>query len=428
MRYLLTISCNRLYAPVHGEGNKVDMRSGNLIIVQGGGPTAVLNSSLASAIAEGIGQQKIGRIFGARHGMEGLVRADLVELGQMTSQELQLLGNSPGAALGSSRFKPTEDDLEDMVGHLRRLDLRYMLFMGGNGTMRGAEMVSRFCREAGFEVQIVAVPKTVDNDIAGTDRCPGYASAARFVAQSTRDLGMDLRSLPQPVTILETMGRSVGWLAASATLGKVEQDDAPHLVYLPETPFHIDRFLSELDEIVTRQGWAVVVVSEGIREQNGRPVYEMKEPAQLDSLARPMTGGVGQFLATMVGLDLKIRCRSEKPGLLARASMVHLSAQDQLDAELVGRAGVRALASGETDKMVALRGLGSPAGNADDDGYDLVPLDAVTGVERSLPEQWLTGGPLAVGRQFRAYLQPLVGELCRYAPAFAPAIPGMRGL
>jgi 6-phosphofructokinase len=395
------------------------MVAGNLIIVQGGGPTAVLNASLSSAIAEAARQEKIGRIFGARYGMKGLVCADLVELGQMTPEELHLLGNSPGAALGSSRFKPTQDDLERMVAHLRRLDLRYMLFIGGNGTMQGAALVNGLCREAGFEVQIVTVPKTVDNDIAGTDRCPGYASAARYVAQSTRDLGMDIRSLPQPVTILETMGRNVGWLAASATLGKAEEDDAPHLVYLPETPFHAGRFLADLEEIVTRQGWAVVVVSEGIREADGRLVYEMNDAAHVDPLQRPMTGGVGQFLAGMVGTGLKIRCRSEKPGLLARASMAHLSPRDQLDAELVGRAGVRALASGVTEKMVALRALADPG----EDGYDLVPLDAVTGLERTLPKEWLTGGPLAVERKFRDYLQPLVGELYRYSPAFVPVIP-----
>jgi 6-phosphofructokinase len=400
------------------------MVSGNLIIVQGGGPTAVLNASLSSAIAEAIRQEKIGRIFGARYGMKGLVRADLVELGQMTPEELHLLCNSPGAALGSSRFKPAQDDLECMVAHLRRLDLRYMLFMGGNGTIQGAALVNRLCCKAGFEMQIVAVPKTVDNDIAGTDRCPGYASAARYVAQSTRDLGMDIRSLPQPVTILETMGRSVGWLAASATLGKVKEDDAPHLVYLPETPFHAGRFLAELDEIVTRQGWAVVVVSEGIREADGRLVYEMNDVVHVDPLQRPMTGGVGQFLAGMVGTCLKIRCRSEKPGLLARASMAHLSPRDQLDAELVGRAGVRALASGVTGKMVALRALADPG----EHGYDLVPLDAVTGLERSLPKEWLTGGPLAVERRFRDYLQPLVGELYQYSPAFVPMIPGIGAL
>lgn len=397
------------------------MSAGNLMIVQGGGPTAVFNASLSSAIAEAGCQKKIGRVFGARSGVKGLVYGEFIELGQMTAAELDLLRNSPGALLGSSRFKPDANDFDRMVTNLRRLDIRYLIFMGGNGTMRGAELVSRHCHDAGFEVQIVGVPKTVDNDIVATDRCPGYASAARYVAQSTRDLGTDIRSLPQPVTILEVIGRSIGWVAAASTLAKVEEADAPHLVHLPETPFDSDVFLARLDGIVTKQGWAVAVVSEGIRNPDGSLVYELSDPTQLDPLKRPMTGGVGQFLADMVGARLKIRCRSEKPGLLARVSRAHISVQDQMDAELVGRAGVRALVSGETDKMVALRPLKDPGAT----GFDLVPLSVIAGVERTVTKEWLTNGPLAVGQEFQDYLRPLVGELYRYSPALPPAIPGI---
>ena len=392
------------------------MKAENLMIVQGGGPTAVFNASLSSVIAEGIRQAKIGRVLGARFGVKGLAQGDVVDLTHITSEELRVLRNSPGAALGSSRFKPTEDDLHRMVGHLQRLDVRHLVFMGGNGTMRGAEVVSAFCRAVGFEVQIMGIPKTVDNDIAVTDRCPGYASAARYIAQSTRDLGMDIRSLPQPVTIFETMGRNVGWLAGASTLARMAEEDAPHLVYLPEVPFHKERFLADLDRIVTREGWAVVVASEGIRNENGSLVYEMSDSSQLDPLKRPMTGGVGQFLAGVVAESLRIRCRSEKPGLLGRASIAHLSTQDQQDAELVGREGVRALLGGETDKMVALRSL-EDAGEL---GYDLVPLSAAAGIDRPVPAEWLADGPLAVTNAFREYLRPLVGGLYRYSPALPP--------
>lgn len=389
------------------------MSTKNLMIVQGGGPTAVFNASLASTISGAICQPEIEKILGARLGVKGLVQGDVVDLSLMTAEELRVLRNSPGAALGSSRFKPNEDDLHRMVAHLRRLEVRSMIFMGGNGTMRGAEAVGAFCRSVDFEVQIIGVPKTVDNDIAVTDRCPGYGSAARYIAQSTRDLGMDIRSLPQPVTILETMGRSVGWLAGASTLARVAEEDAPHLVYLPEIPFHEERFLAALDKIVTRQGWAVVVVSEGIRNMDGSLVYEMSDPSQLDPLKRPMTGGVGQFLAEVVARNLRIRCRSEKPGLLGRASMAHVSTQDQQDAELVGRAGVHALLAGETDKMVALRSLEATGKS----GYDLVPLSTATGMDRAVPAEWLTDGPLAVTDAFRKYLRPFVGELYQYSPA-----------
>jgi 6-phosphofructokinase len=397
------------------------MRADNLMIVQGGGPTTVFNASLSSVIEEGVCQRGIGRILGARSGTEGLTQGNVVDLSQMTSDDLRLLRHSPGAALGSSRFKPTADHLELLVEHLRRLEIKYIIFMGGNGTMRGAETISAFCRSIDFEVQIIGIPKTIDNDLAVTDRCPGYASAAKYVAQSTRDLGMDIRSLPQPVTILETMGRSVGWLAGASSLAKSAENDAPHLIYVPELPFHTERFLEDLDGVVTRLGWAVVVVSEGIRNEDGSLVYEMNDPSQLDPLKRPMTGGVGQFLAGVVAKNLKIRCRSEKPGLLGRASMAHVSIQDQQDAELVGRAGVRALLAGATDMMVALR----PLEDTGTLGYDLVPLSAVTGIERAIPAEWLIGGPLAVTGGFVEYLRPLVGELFQYSPALRSGLQPM---
>lgn len=384
------------------------MGVGNLMIVQGGGPTAVFNASLSSAISEATSQAAMGQVFGARYGMQGLVKDDMVELGQLTAGDLEFLRNSPGAALGSSRYKPGEKDFDRMVENLRRRDIRFMIFMGGNGTMRGASLVSQHCRDAGFPVQVVGVPKTVDNDIAMTDRCPGFASAARYLAQTTRDLGMDIRSLPQPVTILETIGRSIGWPAAATALAKGREADAPHLIYLPERPFHADRFLGDLDRIVAKHGWAVVVATEGIRNPDGSLVYELKDPTHLDPLARPMTGGVGQFMANLVGEKLKIRCRTEKPGLIARAATAHVSAQDRKDAELVGRAGVRALAAGETEKMVSLLPLGNER------AYELALFNKVANAERPLPSEWILDAAIPVGEKFFNYVKPLVGELTPY--------------
>lgn len=384
------------------------MGVGNLMIVQGGGPTAVFNTSLSSAISEAVSQQGAGRVFGARYGMQGLVQDDIVELGQMTANDLEFLRNSPGAALGSSRYKPAEDDYDRMVENLRRHEIRFMIFMGGNCTMKGASLVSEHCRDAGFSVQVIGVPKTVDNDIAMTDRCPGFASAARYMAQTTRDLGMDIRSLPQPVTILEVIGRSIGWLAAATALAKDREADAPHLIFLPEKPFHAEKFLADLDQIVTKLGWAIVVATEGIRNLDGSLVYELKDATHLDPLARPMTGGVGQFMANLVGEKLKIRCRTEKPGLIARAAMTQVSAQDQKDAELVGRAGVRALAAGETEKMVSLLPIGTES------GYELVPLSEVSDAERPLPAEWILDAAIPVGDRFFNYVKPLVGELTPY--------------
>lgn len=395
------------------------MTGNNLLVVQGGGPSPVLNITLASLIDEAArharkpfsGPSKLGKVLGARSGILGLVSGDIADLSGLSVQELDLLRTSPGAALGTSRAKSSPEDFERIVENLRRWGVRYLIFMGGNGTMRGAEATGQLCRQSGYEVQVIGAPKTVDNDITGTDRCPGYASAAYYVAQSARDLGMDVRSLPQPVSIFETMGRSAGWLAAASAVAKTNEQDAPHLVYVPERPFAMDAFLSAVDKVVSRLGWAIVVASEGIRDEAGQLVYQTEDRVQADALKRPLTGGVGQHLAETVAKQLKFRCRSEKPGLLGRASMLHASAQDRKDAEFVGRAAVQALLAGETNKMVSLLPL--PATD-----YALVPLSSVAGVERTLPDEWMRDGDIPVTEGFLQYLRPLIGELTQYHSPF----------
>jgi 6-phosphofructokinase len=404
------------------------MSARNLMIVQGGGPTAVFNASLASAVGEAARVPGFGKVFGAKAGALGLSRGEVIDLTELPPSEVELLRDTPGAALGSSRHKPTEEELERELETLRVLDVHDMLFLGGNGTMRGAELFAAYCAARGHEMRVVGVPKTVDNDLAGTDRCPGYASAARYVAQSTQELGLDVRSLPQPVTILETMGRSVGWLAAAATLARVGEGDAPQRVYVPEIAFEEEAFLQAVEEVIRQQGWAVVVVAEGIRNRDGSMVYEMADPAQQDPLKRPLTGGVSQHLARLVAKNLRVRCRSEKPGLLGRASRAHRSEQDLMDAVMVGVAGVQALRAGEMGVMVGLTALGS------DEATKLVPLAEVAGVERTIPEAWLNKGSMAVSEEFRTYLRPLVGTLNQYARELRPvaatefaAVAGVKG-
>lgn len=393
------------------------MTERNLLVVQGGGPTQVLNATLAAIVEEARAQRQFTRVYGARQGIRGLVQGGVADLDSLSAAELALLRVSPGAALGSSRAKPSEEELARLLDFLRQNQVRDLLFLGGNGTMRGAERVSRFCAERDFSVRVIGVPKTVDNDIAKTDRCPGYASAARYIAQAARDLGTDVRSLPQPVSILETMGRSVGWLAAAASAGKLDPQDAPHLVYLPERAFSMDAFLADLDRVVTAQGWAVVVMAEGIRDANGRYVYQAEDPTQNDPLQRPITGGVAQFVAESVARSLKIRCRSEKPGLLGRASMLHASEQDRKDADLVGRAAVRGLLAGETEKMISLRPVDETGAAQNENGYEFVPLEDVAEIERPIPAEWIGDGPVPVKDEFFQYLRPLMGELVPYSTA-----------
>jgi ATP-dependent phosphofructokinase / diphosphate-dependent phosphofructokinase len=390
------------------------MTERNLLVVQGGGPTPVLNATLAAIVEEALKQEGFSHIYGARRGIHGVLQGKTIDLNRLSLTDINLLRITPGAALGSSRAKLSNDDLVQLLDYLRRNNVRDLLFLGGNGTMRGAETVSRYCAAHDFDVRVLGVPKTIDNDIAITDRCPGYASAARYIAQSTRDLGLDVRSLPQPVSILETMGRGVGWLGAAAAAGKLDEQDAPHLVYLPEQAFEMDAFLAQLDRLIARQGWAVVVVAEGIRDAAGRFIYQVEDPTQNDPLKRPITGGVAQFIAEAVARNLKVRCRSEKPGLLGRASFLHASEQDKRDADIVGRTAVLGLLRGETEKMVSLRSLIVP----NEPQCELVSLERVAEVERPIPVEWMEDGPIPVKNAFFEYLQPLIGDLVSYSTVF----------
>ena len=399
-----------MWCPLRGRVSMFSMSAKNLMIVQGGGPTAVFNASLASIICEAQKQDAIGRIYGARFGMMGLSTNDVIDLTFMSTPALDTIRHSPGASLGSTRFKPVEAHLEACLNTLQSLAIGVMVFLGGNGTMAGAQLFRDFCRSRNFDLQVMGAPKTIDNDICSTNRCPGFGSAARFVAQSTIDLAMDIQSLHQPVSIFETLGRDVGWLAAASILAKEHEDDAPHIICVPEIPFVLDEFLQRLDAVVKRIGWAVAVVSEGTCFADGTPVYQQLLPSGDKTPLRPLIGGVAQHLSGVVAQHLGLRCRNEKPGLIARSSASHVSKQDFADAELTGRECVRALAQGTTDFMISLLPLIEVEGPS----FELLPLAIAGGPRRQLPAEWLRQDGLAVNKQLVRYMKPIVGPLRRY--------------
>lgn len=384
---------------------------GKLVVVQGGGPTSVHNASLFGVIDEAARSGRFDQVLGARSGMEGLLKRDLIDLVSIAGAELELLRTTPGAALGSSRYRPTTPELHGLIDDLRREDVRNLLLIGGNGSLRGAAAIVAAAQENKSDLCVIGVPKTIDNDIVGTDRCPGFASCARYVAQSVRDLGMDVRTLPQPVSIFETMGRSAGWLAAASILGRIDDAHAPHLLYLPERAFDLDRVIGDIENTVRKHGWAVAVVSEGIKNDRGAPVYESQQESQRDALNRALPGGVAAYLADVVTQRLKIRCRSEKPGLGARASALHVSMVDRADAEAVGRAAVRAAVERQTGMMASLLPL---ADSDDRPRCELVPLERVQG-ERAFPAEWIEPGNTSLAPAFVRYARRLVGDLVPYA-------------
>jgi 6-phosphofructokinase 1 len=303
---------------------------------------------------------------------------------------------------------PDDEELHRTRDILSNNDIHSVLLIGGNGSLRGALAIADVVKNAG--ICVIGIPKTVDNDICCTDRCPGFGSAARYVAQSVRDLGMDVRSLPQPVSIYETMGRSIGWLAAASSLAKIDEAHAPHLIYLPERIFDVDRFIGDIDRVVRQRGWAVAVVSEGIRDARG-PIYEAAEASQRDALDRPLPGGVAAHLASVVTKRLNLRCRWEMPGLCGRSSALHVSAVDRADAEAVGRFAVRGAIERQTAQMVALLPL---AEHDEPARCELVPLSQVRG-ERTFPTEWMCDDNTSIAPAFVQYARRLVGALVDYA-------------
>ncbi|HEX8521325.1 MAG TPA: diphosphate--fructose-6-phosphate 1-phosphotransferase [Tepidisphaeraceae bacterium] len=387
------------------------MSTGNLLVLQSGGPTAVLNTTLAAVISEAQHHQ-VAKILGALHGVNGLIHAHFADLTSLSQSQLNLLASTPAAALGSSRTKPSDNDLARILDNLAKHQVRHLLLVGGNGSLKGAQAIHEAALRNDQDLNVIGIPKTIDNDIASIDRCPGYASAARYMAQAVRDLGADVRALPQPVSILETMGRSVGWVAAATALARTDEDSAPHLIYLPENPFIMQQFLADVDRTVTRAGYCIVVAPEGLKDPSGNMVYETSNSAQKDAMNRPLPGDIALYLAGVVSKELKIRCRSEKPGLCARASIATRSEQDVKDADLVGRVAVRAALAGDRGMMVSLRPLGSTP------NHDLIPLSQGAGHERPIPTEWITDGHLRVSEAFLNYARPLVGPLQDYAPPF----------
>jgi len=397
------------------------MEKENLIVAQGGGPTVAINNTLRGVIVQSMREGSIDGIYGAQYGLEGVVGEDLVDLRAESQEAVSALEKAPGAALGSSRTRLSDEDFNRVLETFAKYDVRYFLYIGGNGSMAACHKIHEMAVQEGLDMQVIGLPKTVDNDICHTDHCPGYGSACRYYAVSVRELGMDVESLPTPVSVFETMGRNTGWLAAAAGLAKQTQTDAPHLIYVPEEPLIRDRFLDNVRRIYKELGWVVVVVSEGVVDEKGRSLSTSKAIANRDDFGRRLHGDVGARLAHLISDELGLRARSEKPGLCGRASVAHASEIDLEEAFEIGRAGVQRAVEGERGAMIAIKREGE-----DEYGYTFsgVDLGKVAGSERSLPEHFLNEEGNMVTQEFRSYASPLLGEpipqyttLANYPPA-----------
>ena len=374
----------------------------NVLVVHGGGPTPVINASLYGVLRQAEEYKDIDHVYGAIGGSQGILKERFLDLAGFSREKQELLLATPGTAIGSSRYALEQEDYEAMADIFRKYDIRYVLMNGGNGTMDTCGKVHRACAEAG--VRVVGIPKTIDNDIAVTDHSPGFPSAARYIAQTVAEVGVDVKSLPIHVSIVEAMGRNAGWITAASVLARKKPGDAPHLIYLPERPFHEEEFLEDVKRLYEEKGGVVVVASEGLKGPDGEPIV----PPIFRSGRSVYYGDVSAYLAELVIKRLGIKARSEKPGLCGRASMALQSPVDREEAILAGREALKAAVSGESGVMV-----GFAREETADGSYKvkvrMIPVEEVMLHERVMPVEYQNSRGNDVTEAYAKWCGPLLG-------------------
>ncbi len=377
------------------------MLKGNMLVAHGGGPTPVINSSLLGAVREAKKHPEIETIYGARFGAEGILAGDLIDLGAVPDEKLGLLARTPASAIGSCRRKLTDADYPAVLECFKKFNIRYFFYNGGNDSMDTCNKVYNLAVESGYDLRVIGIPKTIDNDLAVTDHCPGFGSAAKYAAASALEIAQDAAALPIHVVVMEMMGRNAGWITAASALF-TDLMPCEHLVYLPETDFNKDEFLAAVKEKWAKGRGLLVTVSEGIHYAGGAPVADS---GIVDGFGHKVPGGAAQTLSDMIMNETGIKSRSEKPGLLGRTSVALMSEIDRDEAELAGATAVKSAVEGQTGYMVGFKTERTPEYKSE---TILVPLAEVANAEKTFPLEWITPG--GVTDEFRAYCLPLIGE------------------
>ena len=374
----------------------------NLLIVHGGGPTAVMNGSLYGAIKEAKKSDKIGHIYGANNGTGGFLKKDFLELENIPEEKLKLLLQTPGTAIGTSRDPIEQEHYEKMADILEEENIKYVLFNGGNGTMDTCGKLHKTCQKRNLDVKVMGIPKTTDNDIAVTDHSPGFGSAAKYMAACTQELAADVRSLPIHVVVMEASGRNAGWITAASALAG-EKGYAPDLIYLPERAFDEDKFIEDIKKLLEKKSGILVVASECLTDKEGKPIVK---PVFKTERATYF-GDVSSHLANLVIQKLGYKARGEKPGLLGRASIFMQSQVDIEEAQLAGEMACRAALNGESGKMVAFS-------RVSENPYEMKPflvdIDEVMMYERKMPDEFINEEGNGVTQAFLDWCRPLIGE------------------
>jgi len=385
------------------------MASGKILVAQGGGPTAVINQSLVGVALEARRFSQVAHIYGARHGVRGIVDEEFVDLTQETSHNLELVANTPSSALGSTRDKPDIAYCQEIFKVLQAHQIEHFFYIGGNDSSDTVRIVSQEALKAGYPLRSIHIPKTIDNDLVGNDHTPGFPSAARFVAQAFAGANLDNAALPG-VYVGVVMGRHAGFLTAASALGKKFPDDGPHLIYLPERTFDLSKFLLDVKTTYERFGRCVIAVSEGIHDASGTPIAallakEMEHDAH-GNMQLSGNGALADLLCNEIKAKLNIkRVRGDTFGYLQRSFIGCVSDVDQREAREVGEKAVQFAMWGGHDGSVAIKRTGFYSVD-----YELLPLDAVAGKTRVMEDEFIAANGTDVTDAFRMYLRPLLGS------------------
>jgi len=400
--------------------------SGKALVAQGGGPTAVINQSLAAIVLEARKFPEITKVYGARYGVRGILNEDFLDLTQATTHNLEQVALTPASALGSTRDKPDMEYCRKMFRVMLAHEIRYFFYMGGNDSADTCLIVNEQAKAQGYELRTVHVPKTIDNDLVGTDHCPGFGSAAKFVAQAFAGANLDNRALPG-VYICIVMGRHAGFLTAASIFAKKFPDDGPHLIYVPERAFDTDKFVDDVDRIHARHGRCIIAVSEGIQDKNGQEILTTLKSGNAEKDAHGNvqlsgTAALSDLLADLVKAKTRIkRVRADTLGYLQRSFLGCVSDVDASEAREVGEKAVQFSVWHNVDGSVAIKRVGDYAVE-----YELVKLEEVAAKTKRMPDDFLSGNNM-VTEAFKNYCRPLLGGIPAMDRIAAPAVHKIMG-
>ncbi len=382
----------------------------NCLIGQSGGPTAVINASLKGVIEAAKKSKKIDKIFGMRYGIQGALDGNILDLTNKSSKELKLLRYTPSSVLGTSRYKivdynENEEDYVNLFNLIDKLDISYFFYIGGNDSMDTVDKLNKYAEENGIEINIMGIPKTVDNDLVEIDHCPGYGSASKYIATSVMEIARDSRVYDiKNVHIVEVMGRASGWLAAASMLASNDKLKAPDYIYVSEVDFSVNQFIKDVEKKMNEQKSVVVVVSEGIKDEHGNYISADKSTTH-DHFGHKKMGGAAPVLAPFIKGNLCDRVKAIRLDVMQRAAAHCVSEVDAEEAYTLGKKATKAALAGKTGLMVGFKRVSNDPYKIE---YIEVPVEKIANKVKSLPKKWINKNENQIKKGFRDYVLPLI--------------------